>query len=279
MSHTDIVPTGKDAKTPDAPAIVDAKPADKQTLAQAVEKTPETPKAGQAEGEKVVPEGKYLKLRDDLKSFKKETTTIIGDLVKVVQDMKSNTPNQTDAELEREVTKLSDKWKANPDFVREMLSASKGLTTKEINEKFLKAKDAKEKEDEDDEDEQNAPKREVVNIDTSRLGKAVDEMLTSFLADMPEYKDIVNSEVIKSLVLANPNKNMNRTMNDLVEEVYGKAVAGKKGIDSSKPNSGKNDTVDLSKPLNQEEYRDVMADKDQRKSYVDNLVEKAKKFL
>jgi hypothetical protein len=273
--------------TTDAKPVVDAtkeapKPADKQTLAQAVEKTPETPAAGQPKEDKVVPEGQYIKLKDGFKELKKSNKEMVGimsDLVKTVQDLKANgSAPQSDAELDAEVAKLSTKWKADPQFVRDMLTSSRGLSEKQLN-KTLKDSTKKKEDDEDDDDDEPKTPPTKVTIDPARLATAVNDQLDAFLKDMPEYKGIVNAEVIKALVLADPNKNMNRTINDLVEEVYGNAVGGKKSIDTTKPAAGGSEAPDFNKPLSQETYREVMADKDQRGKYVDNLIEKAKKFL
>ena len=63
------------------------------------------------------------------------------------------------------------------------------------------------------------------------------------LVENPEYKDIANKEVIKTLAL-NP-QNSNKAFSKILEEAYGHLITGKKSIENSTPRGGKNDNQEI----------------------------------
>lgn len=73
-----------------------------------------------------------------------------------------------------------------------------------------------------------------------RIDEAFKTHFTKALEDMPEYANIVNSDVIKQLSL-NP-ANAKKTFQQLIEETYGNALGGKRTIETSQPRGGKEPT-------------------------------------
>lgn len=87
---------------------------------------------------------------------------------------------------------------------------------------------------------------------TKHYGLAID--------NMPEYKDIVNPSVIKTLSLQ--PQNANKTFPQLIEETYGNALTGKRTMDTTTPGGGKDaEPLDFAKAnTNTSYFEKVMAD-------------------
>lgn len=75
-----------------------------------------------------------------------------------------------------------------------------------------------------------------------KQGKIISQMLNKALESNPEYKDVVNPEILKQLAL-NP-ANANKTMSQLIQDTYGNAVqpSEKKTMESVAP--GKSEVID-----------------------------------
>jgi len=108
----------------------------------------------------------------------------------------------------------------------------------------------------------------------SRIDKIFNEHFGKAMESMPEYKDVVNPEVIKTLSL-NP-KNANKTFSQLIEETYGNAVTGKRTIEKTTPGGGKEpEGIDYDKAKKDPKYFDeIMANPDLKKKYNAGLTER-----
>lgn len=93
------------------------------------------------------------------------------------------------------------------------------------------------------------------------------EHLNKALENAPEYKDIVNVEVIKQMAFNPANKD--KTYKQLLEEAYGNALSGKRTIETATHRGGAKDTkVDVARAQQDSEYRkQVLADPELRKQY------------
>lgn len=95
--------------------------------------------------------------------------------------------------------------------------------------------------------------------------------LNKALENAPEYKDIVNVEVIKALAF-NP-ANANKTYSQLIQEAYGNAVTGRRTIETTTPRGGAKDgKVDIQRAARDAEYRrEVLADPELKRQYNESL--------
>ncbi len=95
--------------------------------------------------------------------------------------------------------------------------------------------------------------------------------LNKALDNAPEYKDVVNVEVIKAMAF--DPKNANKTYSQLIQEAYGNAVTGRRTIETTTPRGGAKDSkVDIQRASSDAEYRrEVLADPELRKQYNENL--------
>lgn len=108
----------------------------------------------------------------------------------------------------------------------------------------------------------------------TRLEGVFMQNLNKTLENSPEYKDVVNVEVIKQMAF-NP-ANANKTYKQLLEEAYGNAVTGRRTIETTTPRGGaKDNKVDIALAKSDREYRHkVLADPELRKQYNEGLVER-----
>ncbi len=112
------------------------------------------------------------------------------------------------------------------------------------------------------------------NEQMSRMEKVFYENLSKTLDNNPEYKDVVNIEVIKALAF-NP-ANANKTYKQLLEEAYGNAIGGRRTVETTIPRGGAKDTkVDMDRARTDTAYRhEVLADPELRKQYNEGLTDR-----
>lgn len=98
--------------------------------------------------------------------------------------------------------------------------------------------------------------------------------LDKALDNAPEYKDIVNVEVIKQMAF-NP-ANANKTYKQLLDEAYGNAVTGRRTIETTTPRGGaKDEKLDMARAKTDTAYRrEVLADPELKKQYNEGLTDR-----
>lgn len=109
------------------------------------------------------------------------------------------------------------------------------------------------------------------------IDKAFDKHFTRAMERMPEFKDVVNPSVIKSLSL--DPKNKDKTFSQIIEDTYGKAIpAGRRTIEKTTPGGGKEpETVDFDRAVKDTAYyKEVMANPALKKQYNDGLEKRIK---
>lgn len=94
------------------------------------------------------------------------------------------------------------------------------------------------------------------------------------LEDFPEYKDVVNVDVIKKLAFDPANST--KTYKQLLDETYGKSLVGRRTIETTTPRGGAKDTkVDIERAKTDAAYRhEVLADPELRKQYNESLTDR-----
>lgn len=112
------------------------------------------------------------------------------------------------------------------------------------------------------------------NEQMSRMEKVFHENMAKTLDNNPEYKDIVNLDVIKALAF-NP-ANANKTYKALLEEAYGNALSGRRTVETTVPRGGAKDTkVDMRRAETDTAYRrEVLADPELKKQYNANITDR-----
>lgn len=135
-------------------------------------------------------------------------------------------------------------------------------------------------EDDDGEAEPEVTKlaKKLEQIEEKDRREALDKTFmthfTAALENAPEYKDLVNVEVIKAMAF-NP-ANANKTYKQLIEEAYGSALTGRRTIETSTPRGGTKDgKVDMDLASRDITYRrEVLADPELKKQYNERLTDR-----
>lgn len=195
------------------------------------------------EGEKevkMVPEAVLIEYKKESKATQKELVR----LQKLIEDGASKEVIDTDLKA------LAEEYGVDPEFARKFAAAVRKEADADADEKVKKAtKPLEEKE--------RAEKRE----------KVFEEHYEKALAEMPEYKKIVNKAVIKKLAF--DPENADKTFPEIIESAFGHLVPGKKTLEPTKPRGGKeNPTVDVAKAQTDPDYfKEIMADPELKKEY------------
>lgn len=161
--------------------------------------------------------------------------------------------------LEKEVARLNDLIK-NGGSSKEDIAEDIEALTKEYEEvdpvfldKLVRTIEARaEKKFKGELDEAVKPLRE--SIEEKRISEAFATHFDRAMQAMPEYKNIVDPNVIKTLSLDPENED--KTFSELIEETYGKFVTGKKTMEEkTQPGGGKEpESVDFAKARKDPEY-------------------------
>lgn len=230
-------------KKEEAPAEPEApKPEEKKesTIGEIVEidKKPE-------EAKNMVPEAAFL----DEKKGRKAAEKRIEELEKIIKDGGSR------AEINADIDDIAKRHNVDAGFLRDfaqsVASSVKAESEKKISETLAPVAEREKQE---------------------RIDRAFEKGLAAALEKAPEFKDIVNKDAIKALSL-NP-KNANKTFSQLLEEVYGNAIPGKRSIETKKPGVSKEPgEIDFDRAKKDGEYfAEIMADPTLKKKYNDRMM-------
>jgi hypothetical protein len=193
-----------------------------------------------------VPLSTFLEIKNESKAAKQE----INDLKKQIEEGASK------QDISKGIKEIANEHNVDENFLNEFANTVKAQAEKEIDAKI--AEKLKPLQDED-----NAKK--VDNI--------FNENYDRVLENMPEFKNVANKAVIKTLALDPANKN--KTFTKIIEEAYGHLIKGKKTIESSTPNSkSEGETLDKAKLKDPVYMKKVLADPDLKKEYNEGLVER-----
>ena len=135
-----------------------------------------------------------------------------------------------------------------------------------------------------DDDEENTPASDNQKSDLEarlekieakeksiRLNATLESNITAALENAPEFKDVVNMDVIKQMALNPANKS--KTYSQLLEEAYGNALGDRRVVETTTPRGGaNNEKVDIARTQRDKEYlKEVLSDPDLKKQYNQGL--------
>lgn len=108
----------------------------------------------------------------------------------------------------------------------------------------------------------------------TKMDAAFTQGLNKALENAPEFKDIVNVDVMRALAF-NP-ANAQKTYKQLLQEAYGNALTGRRTVETTTPRGGAKDTkLDRDRARNDTDYRrEVLADPELRKQYNEGLTDR-----
>lgn len=161
-------------------------------------------------------------------------------------------------EVSTDIKTLADKHGVDAEFLQEFSAAVRKQAEDELEGKLAsKLKPLEEKEE------------------ATRRDSVFSEHFDKTLESMPEYKGVVNKDVIKTLSL--DPKNANKTFAQILESAYGHLITGKRSIDTAKPRGGSAPVVDIERASKDSEaFAEVMADPASRAEYNKGLENRLK---
>lgn len=99
----------------------------------------------------------------------------------------------------------------------------------------------------------------------SKIDKAFNEHYENVMAELPEYSNVVNKDIIKTLSLL--PENSKKTFPQIIEETYGKTVTGKKTLENGTPRGGKNAALEMNRINEPGYFKEIMADPKLKEEY------------
>lgn len=194
---------------------------------------------------RVVPEAKFLEIKRELKDLKKQIAE-----------------GATKKEIASDIKELAEKYDVNQSFIEELATIVKTKTEAEFETKLdstLQPYKEKEKEE--------------------KINSAFEKHFSQAIEAMPEYKDVVNKEVVKSLSLQ--PQNATKTFAQIIEDAYSGAIKGKRSIDhSNQGNNRATNVVDIDKARKDTGYfTEMMKDKNSKAEYNKDMVKRLSSML
>jgi len=189
---------------------------------------------------------KFLDIKNQVKEQKK-----------IIKDLETRLASgETAEEISEDIDAIADEYPdVSKSFLKKLVNAVKKESEKSFEAKY-------------------APKlKSLEDKETSeKIDRAFSGAFNKAIDSMPEYKDIVNAEVIKALSL--DPRNSKKTFPQLIEETYGRAIVGKRTIEQTRPHGGKEpDSIDFDRAKKDGKYfTEIMADPDLRKEYNSSLI-------
>lgn len=206
-----------------------------ETLADIIPDQPEAPIERKAKPE-TVPIDVYLQLKKELKEMKKSSTT-------------------SSQSIDSSIEEIANEFDVDSAFAKKLANAIENSSINKFEERYLAEK-------------KEIEHKQKLQESESKLDKAIESALES----SPFYKDVVNIEIIKDLARKTTDKTM--TVSTLLENVYGRAVTGKRTLESSAPSSMERGSskVDFSQAGDPATYAHIKSDPKLWKEYNEYLV-------
>lgn len=195
---------------------------------------------------------KFLDIKKENKELKKQ----IQELAKRLDG------GDDEQDVSDDIEKLADEHNIDKSFLNKLVNSVKTRTEQDI-ESRLNAK--------------LAPLTEASR--NEQIEKAFRKAFDETIEQMPEYKNVVNPEVIKALSL--DPKNAKKTFSEIIEGAYGNAISGKRTIEKTVPGGGKEpQEIDYDKAVKDASYfKEIMDNPSLKKKYNDGLASRVARYL
>ena len=188
------------------------------------------PKQGDSKVRRTRAEIEKDELLDDLKSENREMKKMIRDEViptirELQAQVKKGGTNASDAEDELDA--LAKEWDLEPKFVKRLSTILLSKSKKQFEDEYLSEfKDIKSKTE--------AQSKEINN---AQITAAISKEFDRAVAENPELGKVAKKEAVRKYIMSN-EENLKRTMEDILEELYGDATKGDSGIEGYSSQGG-----------------------------------------
>lgn len=161
----------------------------------------------------------------EVKRENKEMKDLLTEVVPLIKNLQEQVKNGgiSNADAKDEFDELATKYELKPEFVKDLAKTIENKAASTIEKKYLtEIKDIKDKDD-----------KRSAETQLARITHAVDTEINRVLKESPQFAKIANPEAIKKYVLADKT-NLQKSMDDIVEELYGNAVKDAPSMDGYK---------------------------------------------
>lgn len=211
--------------------------------------------------EETVPLKKYMVEKNSKRALEKQVQDLQTEITRL------QTSGMTASEVKIDVKELAKKYDMDEDALADILQASYNMSkeriTKEIEDKLtpqLAEFEGMKKEKE----------KQAFEL---KFQTALDQTLN----DMPEFKDLVDKEDLKTWIRS--GKYSKLSLPQLIEQKYGKFVQGKKTIENNYNPTRESAPIDISKPLSDEEILRMDKDPELKKRWAQGLQDRLRNVL
>lgn len=219
-----------------------------QTIAEVLEPEAkvEKPKAPETVGL-----DKYLKEKDKRKALENE----LAELRQKHQD------GATDKEVSDDINEIAEEYDIDPKFLTGIVKAVETRVRSEYDEKLKPLTEEKER---------------------TRQATAFQTSFETALANVPEYKNVVDMETIRQLSMLRDSSgklvNGTKTIEQLIEQTYANALGGKRTFETTTPRGGQEPAeIDFAKAQKNTEYfKEIMANPTLKRKYNEGLEKRLK---
>lgn len=220
-------------------------------------------------------DGVIVSLKKELRENKRD----MGELKSLVTDLANVIKSEKQAKMsDAKIQAFAEKRGVDPESIRDLAELLRDEVVQPQATKVAPVgKQSKDEVDEDDEDDEEEVPEVTKKFNKTRLGQAVDKMVSDFLTDIPEYANIVDVDTVKEMILANPQAYANKTISEIVDKIYGKAIKGKGGIEAIK-SQNRDTTKKTTGKLSQADMENLKTDPQGMKDYKADLLSRATKF-
>lgn len=167
-------------------------------------------------------------------------------------------PSKPSAEVDADIETIAKENNLDADVLNKIANAIKKNTAAEIEEKLRPLTER----------EEQARKEAVFSQHFSRA-----------MENMPEYKGVVNAEVIRQLAF-NP-ANGNKTYAQLIQETYGNVIKGRDTVETTTPRGGNTSgELDMKRAKSDASYfREIMSNPTLKEKYNTNILNEAARTM
>lgn len=209
-----------------------------------VEKTIEETLKVEDKKERTVPESALLKQKSEKKALAKE----LKELKNSIED------GAKSGEIGKTLDEISEKHDVSKEFLKDLIDA---LTPTDIDDKIdLRLKPLN--------DEARA----------NKINTLFEKEYKRTLETMPEFKNIVNKDIVKSLTLDPANRK--KTFSKIIEDAYGHLIIGKRTLEKTKPKGGNEAAgIDYERAkIDTKYFKEIMANPAQKEKYNKGLADR-----
>lgn len=153
------------------------------------------------------------------------------------------------AQVTEDIEDLAEEFDVDPKFLAKLTATVKSTVAKDL-------------------EQEKTQQQQKENFDTA-FSRAYDSALNK----APEFATIANADIIKTLSLQ--PQNQGKTVLQILEETYGNAISGKRTIETTTPNGGKEpEKLDYDRAVRDTEYfKEVMANPKLKAEYNEKMLQ------